>query len=231
MTKSSLTLFTSETLQSHTTSYTSSSSSSGTMACEPNLSEFLWTLFSFLLYSCVLLYISYQTSRQSYAGSRNTGMRLRFPENMNSMLYVWLTHALLSAVTAFLAYLHGGGWTHPTTIVLSLYLVMEVIHYGWMTNFFRFAAYVKALFMKLFMLGIQTYMLMLYFLLEPVIALLYLIPLGVSFYEAVVNVIVLIRSCRTHMLLATQREHSRRPEESRRPQEPETEEILTQESA
>lgn len=209
------TMMESSTSTSTSSSSSSSSTSSSDCTCpnttQPMLPELTWILFSFLLYSCVMLYIGYQASRQSYAGNRNTGTRLRFPENMTSMLYVWLVYALFGAVVAFLAYLLGGGWTHPTSIVLSMFLLMEVLHYGWMTSFFRFSAYAKAICMKLAMLGVQTYMLLLYFMIDPAIALLYLIVLAVSLYEFLGNVLMLVRSCRSQLRIIPQRDHRAAP--------------------
>ena len=190
--------------------YEYSSSSSSTMSSSTqklcvtsSMSELLWMATSFTMFSIVFLYIGFQACKSGYSGSRGVGTRIRFPENVTTMIYVWMSHILFSVLTAFMAYVVGGGWTSITTVVLSLYIAIEIIHSGWMIAFFRCGSYGKGICLKIFMVGVQVYMLVLYGLIHSALFISYFVPVLISCYESVVNIIILAQSCRRYSRVST----------------------------
>lgn len=172
------------------------SNSTDVLECVSTFPDLLWMCFSFIMYACIMLYIGFQLSRNGYQGSRGATNRIKFPENLIHMLYVWVIYVMFGVLSAFIAYLLGGGWTHLTTVVLSLYFITEVLHTGWMIAFFHYSFYGSAETIRLFMIGIQTYMLILFRVIHPFISIIYFVCLVIGFYEFFVNCIILLRHCK-----------------------------------
>lgn len=173
------------------------------------LPDLMWIGVSFLMYSSLMLYLGIQSSRSGYMGSRGSGTRIRFPENLMAMSYVWMLHVVFNVLTAFMTYLVSGGWTGLSTVVLSLYLLMEAVHSVWMAAFFRFGMYKNALVIKVFSIAVQSYMLLLYVSIHVILAIIYFVSVAIVCYEAAVNIIVIVQNCRRQRLSS-----SRQPEHS-----------------
>lgn len=177
--------------------------------CEKStLPELLWIALSFAMYSVVFAYVGFQASKSGYMGSRGSGSHIRFPENLMSMIYIWTIHICFSVLAAFLAYIVAGGWSAVTSTVLSFYLVIEIVHTVWMITFFRFGAYAKALCIKIFSIGAQVYMMVLYGVIYTGLSFVYFVPVGISCYETIVNIIILVHSCRRYSRVTTSSEPS-----------------------
>jgi len=165
--------------------------------------ELVWMCSSFVMYSAVLLYIGFQLSRTGYHGSRVSGDRVKFPESLVHMLYTWTLYMTFSVLASFMAYTWAGGWTSSTTVVLSLYFVLEALHTVWMVVFFRYAVYGGAGMLKLIMFIVQIYMLYLYYSIHGLLSAIYFPCTLLGLYELVVTGVVVGRYCRGIRSLVT----------------------------